>query len=339
MPPWTDADRATIRHALSSRQESSLQVLPQLAVCRMIRSTASCLFLALVPFSASAEEIAQELAQEFAKELGPEIEAAGISFSQTGDLDMGAGRGELDITRVELNSILSPPITLVEGLTILPWANYRFTGLNTSGVPVTDPIRDEGLHSLSVSSLLLHMRNDSPWMYGGWARAELASDFQHIDGDDFTFDLAAGVGYRFNPAFTLAAGVAVINLNGDETFYPGINFDWIINPKLRASLYGPVAALSYTPTDEWILTLRGDPTGGVWNVTDDTGQSRSIDLSSYRVGFYASRRLYQHLWVTAGAGVAFANDLDYTTPSGRTLVSRDPDAGAFGSIGLRLLAW
>jgi hypothetical protein len=206
-------------------------------------------------------------------------------------------------------------------------------------VPVTDPIRDEELHSISLSSLILSVRDDSPWMYGGWARAELASDFQHIDGDDFTFDLAAGVGYRFKPEFMLAAGVAVINLNGDETFYPGINFDWIINPQLRASLYGPIFALNYTPVDDWILTLRGDPAGGVWNVTDDAGQSRSIDFSSYRVGIYASRRLYQQLWVTAGAGVAFANDLDYTTPSGRTLVSRDPDAGVFGSLGLRLLSW
>lgn len=272
-----------------------------------------------------------------AQSIIPGFDAVRAGFTQTSDMDLGAGNGDLSVTNGELRSVLSRPLSLADGLLVVPFGEYRFTSLDFNGPPA--PFDDEDLHSISMSSFLIGMREGSPWLYGGWARAELASDFQHIDGDDFTFDAAMGAGYRFNESFILALGAAVINLNGDEQFYPGIGFDWLPNDMWRVGLYGPIFIAACTPDEEWLLTLRGDPGGGVWNVTDAAGDSRSIDFTSYRVGLYLSRRLTGDLWLTAGGGAVLANELDYTTPHGREIRSLDPDEGWFGSIGLRLKAW
>jgi hypothetical protein len=274
-----------------------------------------------------------------AQSVVPGFDAARVTLSQTGNMDMGGGDGDLDITRFELRSFLCRPISPIDGLFILPLAEYRMTSLDFDGTPAAYPIGDEDLHSLSLSSFAISMREGSPWIYGGWARAELASDFQQIDGDDFTFDFAAGAGYRFDEKFTLGFGAAVINLNGDEKIYPGIGFDWLATDQLRMGLYGPTFVTAYSLDEDWLFTFRGDPGGGLWNVTDDAGASRSIKLRSYRLGLYASRRLAGQLWLTAGGGVAIWNEIDYTTPHGSEITSNDPDEGFFGLISLRLKTW
>ncbi len=272
-----------------------------------------------------------------AQSIVPGFDAMRVGFSQTSGMDLGAGNGDLSITNGEIRSVLSRPVSPADGMFLVPFAEYRCTGLDFDGPPA--PFDDEDLHSISLSSFFIAMREGSPWLYGAWARAELASDFQHIDGDDFTYDAALGAGYRFSESFTLAFGGAVTNLNGDEQFYPGIGFDWMPADQWRIGLYGPILLAAFTPDEEWLLTFRGDPGGGVWNITDAAGDSRSIDLSSYRLGVYVSRRLAGDFWLTAGTGVVLANELDYTTPHGREIRGLDPDEGWFGMLGLRLKAW
>lgn len=269
----------------------------------------------------------------------PGFDAARIGFTQTGDSDLEGDNGSFQVSRFELMSVLSRPITPANGLTILPVLDYTLTGFDFDDTPAGFPIQDEDLHSLSLGAYLISNCEGSPWMVVGWARAELASDFQHINGDDVTFDLAAGVGYRFSESLTVGVGGAVLNLNGDTAFYPGINFDWIVNEQLRISLYGPTFVAAYSPSEDWLFSFREDPFGGIWNITDDAGESRSIDFTSFRLGLYASRRLTGELWLTAGAGVTIGNELDYTTPGGRVLESRDSDSAMFGTIGLRLNTW
>jgi hypothetical protein len=184
------------------------------------------------------------------------------------------------------------------------------------------------------------LNEGSPWFYGAWMRAELASDFQHINDDDFTFDVAAGVGYRFNDSLTVAAGVAAINLNGDSWVVPGINFDWVVSDTLRVGLYGPMALVAYTPSEDWNFSLRGNPGGGAWNITDDAGDSKTIDLSTYQVGLYASRRIAGKVWAHVGAGMTVFNNLEYADPDGgNRQLDEDMEAGWFGQIGLSLRAF
>ena len=93
----------------------------------------------------------------------------------------------------------------------------------------------------------------------GYARAEMATDFQAISADDLTFDLAASIAYRFSDTFTLGAGFIVTNLNGNDEILPGINFDWAPSEDFRAGIYGPNLLATYTFSENWNISLDGTP--------------------------------------------------------------------------------
>lgn len=268
----------------------------------------------------------------------PGLDVARLGATYAGDMDFETGPGSLDVTRFQFSTLLSKPISPMRGLNILPMFDYKATLLDFDGVRPGYPIGDEDLHSLSLSAVALSMRDDTRWVYAGYARAELASDFQDIGGDDFTFDLAGGVGYRFTDSFMLGVGVAVINLNGDEQFYPGINFDWIVNEQVRIGAYGPLFLATYTPHQDWFFSVRGENGGGVWNISDRRG-SESIDLTTYNISLNANRRLTGKFWLSAGAGMTFGNSIELTKPDGGRIYNEELDSGFFTQVSLRLMAW
>ena len=265
----------------------------------------------------------------------PELDVARTSFNYSGDMDFRDEDGSMSLTQFELQTLLSKPIEVVENVNIVPMFGYKNTNLNFENVGANN----EELHSLNLSALLFAGRDDSPWIFVGWGRAELATDFQAISSDDLTYDFAGAAAYRFNKSFILAAGGAMANLNGDSTFYPVIGFDWIINEKTRMGLYGPVFVASYTPCEDWEFSVRGDSIGNIWNISDDQGRSRSYNLYSYRLGIFAGRRLKDQLWLTAGVGATFGNQLKLTTPDGDEIFDEEMESGFFGQLGLRLKVW
>ncbi len=269
----------------------------------------------------------------------PDFSVASAEFSFAYGMDFKDRDGTLNSTRFEISSFLSKPLIPFPGLKITPQLRYEFTAFDFDHVTSPLALRDEDLHAVSLSVVAIKSDSSSPWFYAGFAKVDLASDFQVISGDDFTFDLAGGGGYRFNEDFTLGVGVAITNLNGDVGIYPGINFDWKINDQLRVGQYGPLFNFAYTPSENWRFHLRGEPRGGIWNLTNDDGRSESIDLSSYQFGAFVSHRLAGELWLTAGAGATFGNEIRLTTPSGRKITAEEMDTGLFGQIGLRLTKW
>ena len=300
-------------------------------------STRSLIALAAFGTTAAFAGDSQSPVADDPQSMVPGFDASRILYSQSGDMDLHDDDGSLEVTDIAVRSFLCHPVRPTEGLYILPEAGYRFTRINAGGQ--TGPLQDMDLHSFDLSLYMLGMPAGSPWIYGAWARAELATDFKVISGDDFSFDLAGGIGYRFNDTFTFAVGAAVTNLNGYPSFYPGIGFDWIASEKLRIGFYGPTGTAAYALNEYWLFTLRFDFAGGVWNIEDNNGQSQSVDLTDNRLGLYASRRLTDNLWLTAGAGLTIANEINYTTPAGHGIFGSDLDTAPYGLISLRMKAW
>ena len=270
----------------------------------------------------------------------PNIDVALGAFTYTDEMDFDDIDGSLSVSEFDFYSLLSKPITVAGDILLVPVLQYGFTDLDFDGVGNEFPMADEELHSASLHLAAVKLNQGSPWFYGGWARAEVSSDFQHINGDDFTFDVAGGVGYRVNEKLTVAAGAAALNFNGDFWICPGINFDWVVSETTRIGLYGPMPVISYTPNEDWSFSLRGIPGGGIWNITDDNGDSKSINLTSYQVGAFVGRRLTGKLWLNAGAGIAMYNNIELTDPDGdHEILDEDMDTGLFGQIGLSIKAW
>lgn len=268
----------------------------------------------------------------------PEFDAVRASFSHAGEMDLDRSGGSLSVSRAELRSALFRPLKPLEGLAIVPIFEYNLTRLDFDGTPANYPLRDEDLHAINLSAFILSNCEGSPWIYGGWLRGKMATDFDHINGDDFSFDVAAGVAYRFTETFTLGAGAAAIHLNADAKLYPGIFFDWAVTDQIRAGFYGPAFAVSYVPDENWAFAFRTDSGGGVWNI-DDNGNSRTLDLSSFRLGLYANRRLTDDLWLGVGAGATVGNEISLRRPRGSKLFEEDLDSGLFAQISLRLVTW
>lgn len=279
------------------------------------------------------------LAVSHAQTLLDDVDAARITASRVEGLGFYGNNGRLDANRYELRALLSPAIRPVEDLVLLPVFSYKLTELEFSGAPGSQPFGDEDLHTLNVKTSIRYTPSSSKLEYGGSVGANLSTDFEHIDGDDFTFDLAANIGYRVQPDLLIGVGVAALNLNGDAVFFPGPVVEYTPCKGFAAGISGPNFKVIYVPNENWQFSFRGDASGGDWNVEGNNGISRTISLDSYRVGAYADRRLTDQLWLSVGAGVAMFNDLEYTTTSGSRLYKKDLDDGFFGSIALRVKTW
>ncbi len=269
----------------------------------------------------------------------PDFDAAHLTFNHTGDMDLGHGQGRLAVSEFDLRTMLSRPIPLADDWLLVPLAEFTRTNLSLHGTPAGSPFHDDDLTSIGLSAAAVHLTKSSPWIYGLWGHAGLASDFQHVTSDAFTVDLAAGAGYRVNDSLIVGVGGAVCNLNGDLAFYPGIGFDWIVNEALRVGIYGPSFITAYTYSPDWSFSFRAEAGGGIWNVNDALGNSRAIELTTYQCGVFADRHLFEKLWLSAGVGLSVGNKLEYTKTNGDTLFERAPEAALFGQIGLRLKTW
>lgn len=261
------------------------------------------------------------------------------AFVYSGGMDLDETDGDMEIYSFEARTALSRPISPTNAFTILPVIQYKGTRVNFRDTPAGFPIEDEDVHSISLSSFFLYSVTGSPWLFGAWARAELATDFQHINDDDITFDVVAGAGYKFSENLTVGLGVAAINLNNDEDLYVGPAFDWKINDCWRVGLLGPNAVATYSPDENWEFSLRGDASGDEWNIRDAAGNSTTLDLDMYRVGLYADRRLTGDLWLRVGAGITVANEIEIKSPGGDRYYEDELDEGWFGEIALRLKVW
>jgi hypothetical protein len=269
----------------------------------------------------------------------PQFDIMRAGVSQTGDMDLDGNPGDLSITKFEVRCLLSPPIRLWEGMKMIPMFTYTATSLDFSGTGPF-PIHDEELHSASLHSFFVQDFGNSPWFSVAWTRAEMATDFQGIQSEDFTFDFSTGVSYRFSEAFTLGIGIAVTNLNGDAEFFPGINFDWAPSESFRVGLYGPNLFGTYQINESWYLSLNGQPGGGTWNIRDDAGDSRTIQLDSYWLGVTTHHHLTGEFWLSAGVGYSFGNEIEIRGNRGSgPSFSNEMDGAPLARIALSLHRW
>jgi hypothetical protein len=269
----------------------------------------------------------------------PQFDIMRGAATQTGDMDLDGNPGDLSITKFEIRSLLSAPIQLWDGMSMIPIFSYNLTSLDFSGTGPF-PLHDEDLHSASLHSFFIQDFGSSPWFAFAWTRAELATDFQGIQNEDFTFDVALGAFYRFSDTFTLGFGVAVTNLNGDTEFIPGVNFDWAAGENLRIGVYGPNLLATYNLSDSWYLSLSGEPGGGSWNIRDDAGNSRTIQLDSYWLALNTHHRLAGDLWLSAGVGYTFGNEIEIrSNRGGGASFSNEMDGAPLARIALSLRKW
>ena len=225
---------------------------------------------------------------------------------------------------------INPNLSLFSGV------NYRLTqidqGLIASGSRLSD------LHDIILPVSLAYKREDSPWSFFASASAQLATDFKSITTDDLDWTFRLGGQYKFSEKFALNFGVARIRNFADTFILPALGFVWAPRDDWSLTLIGPRLTLSHRINDDLILRAGGFPTGGLWNVEDESGESVDYGFASYNVGLGIDFKLRRGVWLTLWGGTNFANEFR-AEQNGTTLFEEDLEQGWFGYLGINLYEW
>jgi hypothetical protein len=272
-------------------------------------------------------------------DLAREVDLVTTGFNYSSGMAFDSGEGELSSAKFHARSFLSKPMPIVGDFVFAPVLQYQGTLLEPHDASPGFPIGDETLHYLALQGFVVSASDRSPWIYGAWTRAALSTDFQHVDGDDFQFDVAIGAAYRASDCLLLAFGVGVFELNGDERLVAGPAFSWQALENLKLSLYGHTFDATYNYGPDWLLSFRTEASGGVWNIEGTDGLPERLAFRSYLIGLHLGKRLRDSLWLDIGGGVSIANKLELGSPEGTNTFEDHPDNGWFVYAGLRVASW
>ena len=281
-----------------------------------------------------------------AQPIIPGFDDTSVEFTHAANMQFDTIPGGLQITEFQIRSLFSSPISLFEDCKMICAFSCKATVLHFNQVPTSIFFDAENLHTfivypvtMDLSTLALSASEDSPWLYGAWADARLSTDFRSIGSQNLTFLFAAGAAYRFHDRFTLGLGLAITHINQNLRLQPGIGLDWTITDQVHLGVCGPDWIASYHLNENWKLGFCGEATSDFWHISDKGGQPLSIELSSYRIGTFASRRVAGQIWLQVGAGVTLANEFQLNNSNGEKIVKQTQAHSMFGQISLTIRSW
>lgn len=214
--------------------------------------------------------------------------------------------------------------------------NYRFTCIDEGGFSSGADLSH--LHDLIVPFSFIYDSSTSPWSFFAQISGQLATDFRDVTGDDLDYSARLGAQYKFSKTFSLNFGAARVRNFGDAMVLPALGCTWQPSKDWSFTILGPRITLSHQISDHLIIRGGGFPTGGLWNIEDDTGNSVDYGFASYNAGVGIDFKLRRGIWVTAWAGANFANQLR-AEKNGDTLFEEDLENGLFGYLGINLYEW
>lgn len=259
--------------------------------------------------------------------------SARLQVSGTSEMDFDAMRGGFSLDRVLVETPLGSTLHINDCNALSFGLRYEGTWLDTDTF-----IGNNDLHDLRVSGMWLHHQPGSRWSLLAAVSPGIASDFGHVDGDDFSLNWKAGLRYAVSDSFALIAGLGSDNSTGDDGVFPALGFQWQATDKLYLSLVGATFTATYQPSDDWLWRFGVWSAGGIWNV-EQNGAGFDVNLTSYRAAVGVERRLRDKVWLTVWAGTTFANELEIETAGGGGVFRDDAGNGWFARVGVRVAAW
>lgn len=261
---------------------------------------------------------------------------AKLQWYQHSDVESDSGLGaDLSLDQWRLQTALSKPLHLTDTIFFIPTFRYEMTELESAGLGILD--YEGELHSIEIPLLFILKEDNTPWSYNLRLTPGIASDFDQVDSDDFFLDARIGAEYKFSDKFRANFGLAYTRLTGEPEILPFAGFQYDLNDQWQFALRGPTLQARYNINEDWLVRFVGEPGGGAWNINEYGSQN--LSLQSYRIGVSVEHQLKEDLWLTAGAGFTFANEVEFMTTSGKTLRKEDYDNGHYFTLGLRLHDW
>lgn len=259
-------------------------------------------------------------------------------FTFLGGMDIKTAPGDVESFSFSARTPLGKPIRLGDHGLLSVGLSYETTALRFDGTTPGFPLPDADLHQIEFPIFARWQKPGSPWAITAGLSTGIATDFDHIDGDDFYLGGRIVFERVINDHFKLGFGAATIRSLGNNAILPAVGFEWRPADDWMVELVGPYLNLWWQPNDDWLARFGAGPGGGIWNV-DWNNLSRDLSLSSYLVGVSVEHQIADGIWLTAGAGASFGNHLELKTTGGLTNFKTGLDNGYFASLGLRVASW
>lgn len=286
--------------------------------------------ICLAPCFSSAEVSSEDFTLAKSDANAP---SAKFQYSTTSNMDFDSGAGGFSLQRLLLEAPLGGLIHWNAHNALSVGLRYETTWMDSDVL-----LGKTDLHDARISLTWLHHSEGSKWSILSSVSPGLATDFNHLNGDDFSLNWKVGVRYLCSDQFALVAGLGSDNTTGDTSIFPALGFQWQATDDVYVSLIGATFTATWQPAEDWLLRFGVWPAGGIWNV-ERAGASLDVSLSSYRAAVGLEHQISDKIWLSLWAGTTLSNQLEIETTHGTNVFRDDADSTWFVTLGLRVAAW
>lgn len=257
------------------------------------------------------------------------------------DTDIEGSDASFDVNR--FGGGLGAAFTLSDKLTLrtgfdYSYNDYSFDNADTliPGVTGNDPF--DAFHTVALVGGLDY-RLDENWTISGTGFVRYEGE-DGVDLDDAL--IGGGLGfftYRFNEDLTLGFGLGVTSrLEDDAWVVPYLFVQWQIDEQWQLRSDGLGARLSWSPSQEYEVFLRGRFVRDEWRLDDDRGTASEGVFRDDRipVGLGIDWRPMASLTITGEVSVMVYRELEFLNDSGRS-VSKEEIDEVMPAVGIRVV--
>ncbi len=205
-------------------------------------------------------------------------------YSAGSDIRLGTRQlGSIDAarTRLEYKGAFQPGAELSWGAGV---AYTRWDFGRESGNPLP-----ANLQSIAVP-LSTTWRFREGWQAFGEVSPGLYSDFEEITGKDFNAPFLGGVGYTINPDLQVFVSVSVDGRR-DMPVVGGPGVRWRFAEHWTLSLMLPRPQIQYRPTEDLMLFIGGELTGGAYHLNAKYGRDHGLPAMDDQIASYREIRV------------------------------------------------
>jgi hypothetical protein len=205
-------------------------------------------------------------------------------YSAGADIRLGTRElGSLDAARTQLEykGAFNPGAELSWGAGV---AYTRWDFGREAGNPLP-----ANLQSIALP-LSVMWRFSEGWQAFGEVSPGLYSDFENISGKDFNAPFLGGVGYSINPNLQVFVALSVDGRR-DMPVVGGPGVRWRLAEQWTLSLMLPRPQIQYRPTEDLMLFIGGELTGGAYHLNAKYGRDHGLAAMDDQIATYREIRV------------------------------------------------
>lgn len=253
-----------------------------------------------------------------------------VTSLSTAEFDEEEISSDIDFTvnEVELSGVFGATNVLNGKLVF--GADFRYTEYKFDSVDA----EDNGLYEVHLP--MTYITGSDQWTHVARVAPGIHSDFEEVDGEDFTMTALYQATYKSSDTLSWVMGAGIGHEFGEVSGFPLVGAIYRPNEKLLFNLVLPQLEAIYIAQENWIWHLSLAPTGRSWNV-EDKSKEKDVDIvtSEFRVSAGTTFAITDAIALRGTVGSALNRNIEFTLDDGEE-VDLDIEDSSFISIALEM---